>query len=55
MDHNFEIIEQRSKDILEFEKELRDKIQDCYGIINSQFGEIKGSVEENIKIILRFV
>ncbi len=49
MDHNFEIIEQRSKDILEFEKELRDKIQDCYGIINFQFGEIKGSVEENIK------
>lgn len=49
MDQNFEIIEQRSKDILEFEKELQDKIKDCYGFINSQFGEIKAGVEENIK------
>ncbi|APS98704.1 hypothetical protein Bmayo_02560 [Borreliella mayonii] len=49
MDNNFEIIEQRSKDILELEKELQDKIKDCYGVINSQFGEIKVSVEENIK------
>ncbi len=49
MDQNFEIIDQRSKDILEFEKELQDKIKDCYGFINSQFGEIKAGVEENIK------
>ncbi|AJA90319.1 membrane protein [Borreliella chilensis] len=49
MDHNFEIVEQRSKEILEFEKELRDRIKDCYGVINAQFGEIKVSVEENIK------
>ncbi|WP_024653521.1 SpiroCoCo family coiled-coil protein [Borrelia persica] len=50
MDSNFEIIEERSKEILEFEEDLRKKIQENSNNIYDQFNIVKSDVEKEMKL-----
>ncbi|WP_025406569.1 SpiroCoCo family coiled-coil protein [Borrelia hermsii] len=49
MDRNFEIIEERSKEILELEEGLRQKIQEDSNNIYNQFDAIKSGIEKEMK------
>ncbi|AHE62832.1 SpiroCoCo family coiled-coil protein [Borrelia parkeri] len=49
MDRNFEIIDGRSKEILELEEDLRKRIQEDSNNIHHQFDVIKSGLEKEIK------
>ena len=49
MDRNFEIVEERSKEILEFEESLRKRISENNDTISYQFDVIKSDIEKEMK------
>ncbi|BDU62812.1 membrane protein [Candidatus Borrelia fainii] len=49
MDRNFELIDRRSKEILELEEDLRKRIQEDSNNIHHQFDVIKSNLEKEIK------
>ncbi|UER67678.1 hypothetical protein LKV13_02595 [Borrelia sp. BU AG58] len=50
MDRNFEMIEERSKEILELEESLRKRISENSNTISCQFDLIKSDIEKEMKI-----
>ncbi|AFI31297.1 SpiroCoCo family coiled-coil protein [Borrelia crocidurae] len=50
MDRNFEIVDARSKEILEFEEGLRKKIEENNNSIYEQFDIVKFDIEKEMKI-----
>ncbi|UGQ17304.1 SpiroCoCo family coiled-coil protein [Borrelia sp. RT1S] len=50
MDRNFEIVEERSKEILEFEESLRKRISENNDTISYQFDLIKSDIEKEMKM-----
>ncbi|QFP41837.1 hypothetical protein F9Y90_01685 [Borrelia miyamotoi] len=49
MEHHFEMIEERSKEILELEEELGKRIQENNSRVNHQFDTMKSGIEEEMK------
>ncbi|QMU99282.1 hypothetical protein F0310_02525 [Borrelia sp. A-FGy1] len=49
MDRNFEIVEERSKEILEFEESLKKRISENNDTISYQFDVIKTDIEKEMK------
>ncbi|WP_025399832.1 SpiroCoCo family coiled-coil protein [Borrelia hermsii] len=50
MDRNFGIIEERSKEILKLEEDLRQKIQEDSNNIHNQFDAIKSEISKEMKV-----
>ncbi|BCR21117.1 SpiroCoCo family coiled-coil protein [Borrelia miyamotoi] len=50
MEHHFEMIEERSKEILGLEEDLGKRIQENNSRINHQFDTIKSGIEEEMKV-----
>ncbi|AHH08491.1 Putative viral A-like repeat/charged repetitive motif protein [Borrelia anserina BA2] len=49
MDRNFEVIEERSKEVLKIEEDLRKQIQESNNEIHHQFDVIKAGIEKEMK------